>query len=147
VLKRFSYFLTIIIGLYSPIIACAEESNSQASTFKSVPILLHVRTLAASCAACHGTDGNSVGSSISNHSLVTQNDLSHINSLAAIDKADFIGKMQAFKFGQRPATVMHHHAKGLTSFEIEGLAEYFSQLPTHQAAVLQSQPLLKDHGH
>jgi cytochrome c553 len=146
-LKRFAYFFTIIIGLYSPIIACAEESNTQASTFKSAPMLLHVRTLAASCAACHGTDGNSVGSSINNHATATQNDLSHISSLAAIDKADFIAKMQAFKLGQRPATVMHHHAKGLTSLEIEDLAEYFSRIPTHQAALLQSQPLLKDYGH
>jgi cytochrome subunit of sulfide dehydrogenase len=144
-LKSFAYFLTIIIGLYSPIIACAEESNAQA--FQSASMLLHVRTLAASCAACHGTDGNSVGSSINNHATATQNDLSHINSLAAIDKTDFISKMQAFKLGQRPATVMHHHAKGLTSLEIEDLAEYFSRLPAHQAAVLQSQPLLKDHGH
>jgi len=110
-------------------------------------MLLHVRTLAASCAACHGTNGNSVGSNINNHSTATQNDLSHISSLAAIDKADFIAKMQAFKLGQRPATVMHHHAKGLTSLEIEELAEYFSRLPTHQAALLQSQPLLNDYGH
>ncbi|MEI6227727.1 MAG: c-type cytochrome [Methylophilaceae bacterium] len=139
--------MTIIIGLYSPIIVCAEESNTQASTFKSASMLLHVRTLAASCAACHGTDGNSVGSGINNHATATQNDLSHINTLAAIDKTDFIDKMQAFKLGQRPATVMHHHAKGLTSLEIEDLAEYFSRLPAHQATVLQPQPLLKDHGH
>lgn len=110
-------------------------------------MLLHVRTLAASCAACHGTDGNSVGSSIKSHDFSTQNDLDHIASLAAMDKTDFISTMQAFKTGQRPATVMHHHAKGLTSQEIEALAEYFSRIPARQTAVLLSQPLLKDHGH
>ena len=110
-------------------------------------MLLHVRTLAASCAACHGTNGNSVGSSINSHDIPTQNDLNHIASLSAIDETDFIQKMQAFKSGQRPATVMHHHAKGLTSQEIEALAEYFSRLPAHHSVVLPSQPLLKDHGH
>jgi cytochrome c553 len=146
-LKKIAYFLTTIIGLYSPIIACAEEANTQGSALKPAPLLLHVRTLAASCAACHGTDGNSVGSSLNNHAVVTQNDLNHIPSLAAIDQADFISKMQSFKSGQRPATVMHHHAKGLTSQEVEALAEYFSRISSRQAAVLQSQPLLKDHGH
>ena len=73
---------------------------------------MHIRTLAASCAACHGSNGNAVaGSAI----------------LAGIDATYFSMQMLAFKDGSRPATVMHHHAKGLNVDEINQLAIYFSQ--------------------
>ena len=71
----------------------------------------HIRTLAASCAACHGTQGNSAGG---------------LPSLAGLDQKYFITQMQAFASGERKATVMHHHAKGLKVDEIEQLATYFS---------------------
>ena len=73
---------------------------------------LHIRTLAASCAACHGSNGNAVAGSA---------------MLAGMDSAYFIRQMTAFKDGSRPATVMHHHAKGLQEDEINQLAHYFSQ--------------------
>ncbi|WP_232496444.1 MULTISPECIES: c-type cytochrome [Methylotenera] len=72
---------------------------------------LHIRTLAASCAACHGTNGNALaGNAI----------------LAGMDKNYFITQMLAFKNGDRQATVMHRHAKGLQVEEIHQLAEYFA---------------------
>ncbi len=72
---------------------------------------LHTRTLAASCAACHGTNGNALaGNAI----------------LAGMDKTYFTMQMLAFKNGDRPATVMHRHAKGLQVDEINQLAAYFS---------------------
>lgn len=71
----------------------------------------HIRTIASSCAACHGTSGNSTG--------ITP-------SLAALDDGYFITQMLAFKDGSRPATVMHHHAKGLNVDEINLLAHYFA---------------------
>jgi sulfide dehydrogenase cytochrome subunit len=74
----------------------------------------HIRVLAASCAACHGTDGNSVGGT---------------PVLAGLDRTHFILQMQAFRSGERSSTVMHHHAKGLTPDEIEQLAGYFSAQP------------------
>lgn len=73
---------------------------------------LHIRTLAASCAACHGTKGNS---------------LSITPVLAGLDAHYFSTQMQAFKQDGRESTVMHHHAKGLTDQEIDLLAIYFSQ--------------------
>ena len=73
---------------------------------------IHTRTLAASCAACHGTLGNSAGG---------------LPSLAGLNQQYFIAQMQAFLTGERKATVMHHHAKGLKADEIEQLAHYFSQ--------------------
>lgn len=72
---------------------------------------VHLRVLAASCAACHGTNGNSVGGT---------------PVLAGLDRSYFVLQMQAFRSGERASSVMHHHAKGLTEEEIALLAEYFS---------------------
>ena len=71
---------------------------------------VHIRTLAASCSACHGADGNSVGGT---------------PVLAGLERNHFILQMKAFRSGERSATVMHHHAKGLTEIEIEQLADHF----------------------
>lgn len=72
----------------------------------------HVQTLAASCSACHGSQGNSLGGNA---------------VLAGLDASHFVLQMTAFKNGTRSATVMHRHAKGLTVEEINDLAVYFSQ--------------------
>ena len=61
------------------------------------------RSLAATCAACHGTNGKSVGGTA---------------VLAGTDKAAFVAQMKGFKSGQIKATVMHQHAKGYTDEEI-----------------------------
>jgi cytochrome subunit of sulfide dehydrogenase len=71
----------------------------------------HIRTLAASCAACHGSNGSSAGTT---------------PSIAGLDGAYFTTQMLAFKNGDRAATVMHRHAKGLNVDEINLLAAYFS---------------------
>jgi len=73
---------------------------------------IHTRTLAASCAACHGTQGNSQ---------------SITPVLAGLDATYFSTQMLAFRNGSRDSTVMHRHAKGLTIEEIDLLATYFSQ--------------------
>lgn len=76
---------------------------------------LYTRSLAASCAACHGTDGAAVaGSSTA--------------PLAGLAKDYFTAQMKAFKTGTRPATVMHQLAKGYTDAQIDQLAVYFSAL-------------------
>lgn len=74
----------------------------------------HMRVLAASCAACHGAGGNSVGGT---------------PVLAGLDRGHFLLQMSAFRDGSRSSTVMHHHAKGLTYPEIESLADYFAAQP------------------
>ena len=79
----------------------------------------HTRTLAASCAACHGPNGNSVGGT---------------PVLAGLDRSHFLLQMQSFRNGARASTVMHHHAKGLTFEEIEALADYFSVQPRQAAS-------------
>ena len=87
---------------------------------------VHIRSLAASCAACHGTNGNSSGNAA---------------KLAGMGKVYFVTQMQAFKSGERASTVMHRHVKGLNPQEISDLAEYFSAQVPHQPSALPSQKL------
>lgn len=96
----------------------------------TTPDQQHIRVLAASCAACHGTQGNSVG--------ITP-------SLAGLDAGYFTTQMLAFKQGERSSTVMHHHAKGLTTEEINALAVYFAAQKRHTSTAPASQQLKNDH--
>lgn len=79
----------------------------------------HLRVLAASCAACHGTNGNSVGGT---------------PVLAGLAPGYFISQMKAFRSGEPASTVMHRHAKGLTEAEIHLLADYFAAQPRFSVA-------------
>lgn len=119
-----------IIGLFSPIIVCAADTSAAYD--------VHVRSLAASCAACHGTYGNAAPSLHGEN--VTP-------ALAGVAKSDIVSKLQAFKSGERSATVMHRHAKGLTDDEIVALAEYFSAQVPHTTNTLKAQKLRADHAH
>jgi cytochrome c553 len=47
--------------------------------------------------------------------------------LAGRAAAEIVAQMQAFKAGQRPATVMDRIAKGLTNAEIEAIAAWYAQ--------------------
>lgn len=71
-----------------------------------------VRSMAATCAACHGTNGNSVGGAIP--------------GLAGTNKEYFVNQMAAFKQGRREATIMHQLAKGYSDAEIAALGDYFA---------------------
>ena len=73
-----------------------------------------VRSMAANCAACHGTAGRAAPGS-------------PFPSLAGRAKEDIVQAMAQFKSGQRPATVMHQIAKGYSDAEIAAMAEYFSK--------------------
>lgn len=68
--------------------------------------------LASSCAACHGTNGHSVGG---------------IPSLAGSSESHIIEQMREFSTGERKSTVMFHHVSGYTQEEIELMAAYFSK--------------------
>ena len=70
------------------------------------------RSLAATCANCHGTDGRSV--------------TREVPALAGQPKEFLVSQMKAFQEGKRPATVMHQIAKGYTDAQIDLLAGYLS---------------------
>lgn len=70
------------------------------------------RSLAATCASCHGTDGRSA--------------TKEVVPLAGLPKEHIVARMKAFKDGTRPATIMHQLAKGYTDQQIELLAAYFA---------------------
>jgi sulfide dehydrogenase cytochrome subunit len=96
----------------------------------------HIRQLASSCAACHGTYGNSVAANGEDGANAV---------LAGISPSEFTEKMLGFKDGSRKATVMHHHARGLTVEEINQLATYFSKQKRIDTPPLNSQILKADH--
>jgi cytochrome subunit of sulfide dehydrogenase len=74
---------------------------------------LNLRSLAATCANCHGTNGNAVQGSA-------------VVSLAGVPKDYIITQMKAFKDGSRPATIMHQLSKGYSDAQIEQIAAYFA---------------------
>jgi cytochrome c553 len=72
------------------------------------------RTLAATCANCHGTNGHAVKGS-------------GMDALAGMEKAKTLQKLADFKSGDKPASIMHQIAKGYTDEQIVALADYFSK--------------------
>lgn len=73
------------------------------------------RSLAATCAGCHGTDGRSVSPVIA--------------PLAGLPKEFIVAQMKLFRDGKRPATVMHQLAKGYTDVQIDLLAGFLAAQP------------------
>jgi cytochrome c553 len=126
-------FLTILL---STSVCMPDIGNAAEVSISSGIQNIHIRQLAASCAACHGTQGNSV---------VAIGDDGANAVLAGIAPAEFTEKMLGFKDGSRKATVMHHHAKGLTVDEINLLAVHFSQQKRVVTTTLKSQTLKADH--
>jgi cytochrome subunit of sulfide dehydrogenase len=73
-----------------------------------------VRSLAANCAACHGTNGQPARGST-------------LAGLAGKPRNELLMAMTQFKEGKKPATLMHQLAKGYTDAELEALADFFSK--------------------
>lgn len=74
---------------------------------------LYVKSLAATCANCHGTNGKATEGS----AVVT---------LAGMPKDYIVTQMNAFKTGTRSATIMHQLSKGYSDAQIEQIATYFA---------------------
>jgi len=71
------------------------------------------RNLAASCANCHGTNGNAVKSS-------------GMDALAGMEKAKILQKLADFKSGDKPASIMHQIAKGYSDVQLDLIAGYYA---------------------
>jgi len=82
------------------------EGNEQQQT-------LRTRSLAATCAQCHGTAGRALPGAV-------------VPGLAGLPAAYLADQMKAFKSGTRSATVMHQIARGYSDAQVEQLAAYFS---------------------
>jgi cytochrome subunit of sulfide dehydrogenase len=77
---------------------------------------LRSQALAASCAACHGSNGRAVEGAA-------------VPGLAGLPAAYLLEQMKAFQEDRRPATVMHQLAKGYSQAQLEQLAAYFAAQP------------------
>jgi len=71
------------------------------------------RNLAATCANCHGTNGQAVKGS-------------GMDALAGMEKAKTLQKLADFKSGDKPASIMHQIAKGYTDEQLDLIATYFA---------------------
>jgi cytochrome subunit of sulfide dehydrogenase len=69
------------------------------------------RNLAATCANCHGTNGNARG---------------EMKPLAGMPAEKTIAMLADYKNGNQPATIMHQIAKGYTDEQIKLIAAYFA---------------------
>lgn len=77
---------------------------------------LYVRSLAATCANCHGTQGKAAEGSA-------------VPGLAGMPRDYMVAQLKAFKDGSRPATIMHQLAKGYSDAQVAQLAAYFAAQP------------------
>lgn len=77
---------------------------------------LYLRTLAANCAQCHGTEGHAVPGST-------------VPALAGRPRAELLALLQAFKAGTRAATIMQQLARGYSDAQLEQLAAFFAAQP------------------
>ena len=72
---------------------------------------LQVRSWAAACANCHGTNGKAQPG---NEPLAGQN------------KDEMMKKLMDFKSGAKPATIMHQLAKGYTDEQLAAITAWFA---------------------
>ena len=71
------------------------------------------RSLAATCANCHGTNGKAIPGA-------------GMEALAGESKEKLLQKLKDFRSGVKPATIMHQISKGYSEEQLAMIAEYFS---------------------
>ena len=84
----------------------------QAQTPAPYPHL--ARSLAATCANCHGTHGQARGD---------------MKPLAGVSAEKIVAMMADYKNGNQPATIMHQIAKGYSDDQIRLIAGHFAAQP------------------
>ncbi|TWO65501.1 c-type cytochrome [Caenimonas sedimenti] len=97
------------LATLAALLAAAAPFASQAQDQQA----LYVRSLAATCANCHGTDGRAVVGST-------------MPALAGMPRDQLLTQLKAFKAGTRPSTIMNQLAKGYTDAQLEQIAGYFA---------------------
>jgi cytochrome subunit of sulfide dehydrogenase len=103
-MRRFS------LVLWSALAALATQAQAQDPNL--------ARNLAATCANCHGTNGNARGD---------------MKPLAGLPAERIVATMNDYRAGGPPATIMHQIAKGYTPEQVRLIAGYFAaQKPAAQ---------------
>jgi cytochrome c553 len=77
------------------------------------------RSLAATCANCHGTNGQARGATLA--------------PLAGMPAETMLARLAEYRRGSRPGTVMPQIVKGYTEEQLRLVAAYFSSLAAAQA--------------
>lgn len=72
------------------------------------------RNLAATCANCHGTNGQARGD---------------IKPLAGLSAEKILAQLADFRSGAQSATIMHQISKGYTDDQLKLIAAYFAAQP------------------
>jgi sulfide dehydrogenase cytochrome subunit len=95
------------------LLLCSVGTLAASPALAKDPERLRLRSLAATCAQCHGTDGHAV----EGQALIR---------LAGLPKDYILSQLMAFRSGQRPATIMHQITKGYSQEQLEALSTYFA---------------------
>ncbi len=72
------------------------------------------RNLAATCANCHGTNGQARGA---------------MKPLAGLSAEKIVAMLADYKSGAQPATIMHQISKGYTDEQLKLVAAFFAAQP------------------
>jgi len=70
------------------------------------------RNLAATCANCHGTNGQVRGK--------------EVKPLAGVSAEKILAQIADYKSGAQPATIMHQISKGYSDAQLKLIAEWFA---------------------
>ena len=104
-----------LAGLALTALALSAQAQTPAPAATAAPAAApsaHLaRNLAATCANCHGTNGQARGD---------------MKTLAGVPADKLIAMMADYKAGNQPATIMHQIAKGYTDEQIRLIAGYFA---------------------
>lgn len=106
--------------LFAPALLAASSAAAPAWASST----LDIKTVASSCANCHGPDGRST--------TITP-------SLAGRPQAALLEQLRAFASDNPPAgtTIMNRLVKGYQDADLQALAQYFSTLPSTPVSMAQ----------
>lgn len=94
------------VALVAAIVLAAPAARAQDATL--------ARSLAATCANCHGTDGRARGD---------------MKPLAGVPAEKILAQLADFRSGAQSGTIMHQIVKGYTDEQLRLVAAYFAAQP------------------
>ena len=104
--RRWAGALALALGVVLPAAAQTAAAGPEAER-------LYLRSMAATCAHCHGTDGRA----LQGEAMVR---------LAGQPREYLLTQLMAFRTGDRKATIMHQITRGYSEAQLEALAGYFA---------------------